>query len=166
MKFVYYEAKELNDFENKLKALALNKKYKFSKEVEVLKEDEILEKTNSQNRELLKIFKNNAKIISYHFKSHKSNYLVIVGETRATNIIGLTIIFNKKPFKQFGKLAAGAAILSLPVGGLVLAPIALVAGVGLAASSGKGALTFKGPLKNGINEIIRSTLGEPVEIKE
>ncbi|HCS9114629.1 TPA: hypothetical protein OTG51_002396, partial [Staphylococcus pseudintermedius] len=73
---------------------------------------------------------------------------------------------NKKPFKQFGKLAAGAAILSLPVGGLVLAPIALVAGVGLAASSGKGALTFKGPLKNGINEIIRSTLGEPVEIKE
>lgn len=49
MKFVYYEAKELNDFENKLKALALNKKYKFSKEVEVLKEDEILEK-NKQSK--------------------------------------------------------------------------------------------------------------------
>ncbi|WP_235318575.1 hypothetical protein [Staphylococcus carnosus] len=105
MKFVYYETKALNDFENELKTLALNKKYQFSKEVEVLKEVEILEKSNSHERELLKVFKDNAQIITYHFKSHKSNYLIIMGETNTPNIIGLTVIFNKKPFKQLGKIA-------------------------------------------------------------
>ncbi len=30
MDFAYYKAKSLNDFENELKALALNKKYTFS----------------------------------------------------------------------------------------------------------------------------------------
>lgn len=51
MEFAYYEAKSLNDFENELKTLALNKKYTFSKETEVLKEEEILEKSNSHERE-------------------------------------------------------------------------------------------------------------------
>lgn len=107
MEFAYYEAKSLNDFENELKTLALNKKYTFSKETEVLKEEEILEKSNSHERELLKVFKDNAQITTYHFKSHKSNYLIIIGETKTPNIIGLTVIFDKKPFKQIGKVALG-----------------------------------------------------------
>ncbi|OEK61732.1 hypothetical protein ASS99_08900 [Staphylococcus equorum] len=100
MDFAYYETKTLTDFENELKTLSLNKKYTFSKDIEVLKEDEILEKSNSHERETLKVFKDNAQITTYHLKSHKSNYLFIVGETETPNIIGLTVIFDKKPFKQ------------------------------------------------------------------
>lgn len=68
MDFVYFENKNLDDFENQLKELALNKKYKFNKEVEVLKENEILEKASSYNRELLKVFKDNAQITTYYLK--------------------------------------------------------------------------------------------------
>lgn len=60
MEFAYYKTKTLADFENELKALGLHKKYTFIKENEVLKEEEILEKSNSNEHELLKVFKDNA----------------------------------------------------------------------------------------------------------
>ena len=104
MEFAYYEAKSLNDFENELKTLALNKIYTFSKDIEVLKEDEILEKSSSHERELLKVFTDNAQITTYHFKSHKSNYLIIIGETKTPNVIGLTVIFDKNLLNKWVKL--------------------------------------------------------------
>ena len=127
MEFAYYETKPLNDFENELKTLALNKKYTFSKDIEVLKEDEILEKSSSHERELLKVFKNNAQITTYHFKNHKSNYLIIIGETKTPNVIGLTVIFDKKPFKQMGKAALGSIIglTAMSGGSLLLAAAGL-----------------------------------------
>lgn len=82
MEFTYYEQKNLDDFENQLKELALNKRYKFNKEVEVLKEEEILENSSSHNSVLLQVLKDNAQTTTYHFKSHKSNYLTIIGETK------------------------------------------------------------------------------------
>jgi hypothetical protein len=33
-----------------------------------------------------------------------------MGETKTPNIIGLTVIFNKKPFKQLGKIALGSLL--------------------------------------------------------
>lgn len=45
MEFLYY-GKSLNDFENELKTLALNKNIHLLKR-QVLKEEEILEKSNS-----------------------------------------------------------------------------------------------------------------------
>ncbi|MBL0377877.1 MULTISPECIES: hypothetical protein [unclassified Staphylococcus] len=163
MEFAYYEAKALNDFENKLKALALNKKYTFSKSIEVLKEDEILEKSSSYERELLKVFKNNSQITTYHFKSHKSNYLIIVGETKTPNVIGLTVIFDKKPFKQMGKAALGTLIgLTAMSGGSILLA---AAGLGIIGSYFKRTFTIKGPLGKEITRIIENHFGEPVEIK-
>lgn len=159
MKFAYYETKSLNDFENELKTLALNKKYTFSKETEVLKEDEILEKSNSHERELLKVFKDNAQITTYHFKSHKSNYLIIMGETKAPNIIGLTVIFNKKPFKQLGKIALGL-LIALTSG------VAIGAVFGILTSVARRTLVIKGPLGKEISQIIEKELGEPIEIKK
>lgn len=163
MDFAYYKAKSLNDFENELKALALNKKYTFSKETEVLKEEEILEKSNSHERELLKVFKDNAQIITHHFKSHKSNYLIIIGETKTPNIIGLTVIFDKKPFKQIGKVALGSLIglTAMSGGSLLLA----AAGLGILGSYFKRTFTIKGPLGKEITRIIENHFGEPVEIK-
>ncbi|MCC2089971.1 hypothetical protein KRP69_12170 [Mammaliicoccus sciuri] len=164
MEFAYYEAKELNDFENELKALALNKKYTFSKEVEVLKEDEILEKSDNHERELLKVFKDNAEITTYHFKSHKSNYLIIIGETKTPNVIGLTVIFDKKPFKQMGKAALGTLIglTALSGGSILLA----AAGLGILGSYFKRTFTIKGPLGKDLTRIIENNFGEPVENKE
>ncbi|MDW8555069.1 coiled-coil domain-containing protein [Staphylococcus xylosus] len=162
MEFAYYEAKSLIDFENELKTLALNKKYQFSKEVEVLKEVEILEKSNSLERELLKVFKDNAQIITYHFKSHKSNYLIIIGETKTPNVIGLTVIFNKKPFKQLGKIALGS-LIALTSGGSILA---IGAVFGILTSVVRRTLVIKGPLGKDISQIIESKLGQPIEIKE
>ncbi|MGW7947738.1 hypothetical protein [Staphylococcus xylosus] len=164
MEFAYYEIKALNDFENKLKALALNKKYQFSKEVEVLKEDEILEKSSSHERELLKVFKDNAEITTYHFKSRRSNYLIIIGESKTTNVIGLTVIFDKKPFKQMGKAALGSIIgLTAVSGGSFLFAIA---GLGILGSFYKRTFTIKGPLGKEIAKIIEGHFGEPLEIKE
>jgi hypothetical protein len=37
-----------------------------------------------------------------------SDPIIIMGETKTPNIIGLTVIFNKKPFKQLGKIALGS----------------------------------------------------------
>lgn len=163
MEFTYYEAKELNDFENELKTLALNKKYTFSKEVEVLKEDEILEKSSNHERELLKIFKDKAQIITYHFKNHKSNYLIIIGETKTPNVIGLTVIFDKKPFKQMSKATLGSLIGLTAMSGGSLLPAA--AGLGIIGSYFKRTFTIKGPLGKEITRIIENHLGEPVEIK-
>ena len=153
-----------NDFENELKTLALNKKYTFSKDIEVLKEDEILEKSSIHERELLKVFKDNAQITTYHFKSHKSNYLIIIGETKTPNIIGLTVIFDKKPFKQMGKAALGTLIglTAMSGGSLLLA----AAGLGIIGSYFKRTFTIKGPLGKEIARIIENHFGEPVEIKE
>ncbi|PZL46035.1 hypothetical protein [Staphylococcus aureus] len=162
MEFTYYETKSLNDFENELKTLALNKKYTFSKETGVLKEDEILEKSNSHERELLKVFKDNAQITTYHFKSHKSNYLIIMGETKAPNIIGLTVIFNKKPFKQMGKIALGW-LIALTSGGSILA---IGAVFGILTSVARRTLVIKGPLGKEISQIIENELGETIEIKK
>lgn len=162
MEFAYYETKSINDFENELKTLALNKKYTFSKENEVLKEDEILEKSGSHERELLKVFKDNAQITTYHFKSHKSNYLIIMGETKTPNIIGLTVIFNKKPFKQLGKIALGS-LITLTSGGSILA---IGAVFGILTSVVRRTLIIKGPLGKEISQIIVSKLGQPIEIKE
>ncbi|MDN6742457.1 MAG: hypothetical protein L0L63_08425 [Staphylococcus equorum] len=164
MDFAYYENKNLDDFENQLKELALNKKYKFNKEVEVLKENEILEKSSSHHRELLKVFKDNAQIITYHFKSHKSNYLIIIGETTYPNIIGLTVIFDKKPFKQMGKAALGSLIgLTAVSGGSLLFALA---GLGVLGTYFKRTFTLKGPLGKDISQIIENKIGESVEIKE
>ncbi|WP_445194768.1 hypothetical protein [Staphylococcus xylosus] len=163
MEFAYYEAKSLNDFENELKALALNKKYTFSKDIEVLKEDEILEKSSSYERELLKVFKDNVQITTYHFKNHKSNYLIIIGETNIPNVIGLTVIFDKKPFKQMGKAALGTLIglTAMSGGSLLLA----AAGLGIIGSYFKRTFAIKGPLGKEITRIIENQFGEPVEIK-
>ena len=162
MEFAYYEAKSLNDFENELKTLALNKKYTFSKDIEVLKEDEILEKSSSHERELLKVFTDNAQITTYHFKSHKSNYLIIIGETKTPNVIGLTVILIK-PFKQMGKAALGTLIglTAMSGGSLLLA----AAGLGIIGSYFKRTFTIKGPLGKEIARIIENYFGEPVEIK-
>lgn len=161
MEFAYYETKTLTDFENELKTLALNK-YQFSKEVEVLKEEEILEKSNSHEREILKVFKDNAQITTYHFKSHKSNYLIIIVETKTPNIIGLTVIFDKKPFKQIGKVALGSLIgLTAMSGGSLL--IAAV-GLGIIGSYFKRTFTIKGPLGKEITKFIERHFGEPVKI--
>lgn len=164
MEFAYYESKPLNNFENELKDLALNKKYTFNKEVEVLKENEILEKSNSHERELLKIFKDNAKITTYHFKNHRSNYLIIIGETNKPNVIGLTVIFDKKPFKQIGKAALGSLIAFTAVSGgsLLLA----VAGLGILGSYFKRTFTIKGPLGKDLTRMIENNFGEPIEVKE
>ena len=153
-----------NDFENELKTLALNKKYTFSKDIEVLKEDEILEKSSIHERELLKVFKDNAQITTYHFKNPKSNYLIIIGETKTPNIIGLTVIFDKKPFKQMGKAALGTLIglTAMSGGSLLLA----AAGLGIIGSYFKRTFTIKGPLGKEIARIIENHFGEPVEIKE
>ncbi len=95
MEFAYYKQKNLDSFENQLKELALNKHYKCNKEVKELKEDEILEKSSSHERELLKVFKDKAQMTTYHFKNHKCNYLIIVGETKDPGVIGLAVIFDK-----------------------------------------------------------------------
>lgn len=150
-----------NDFENELKTLALNKKYTFSKDIEVLKEDEILEKSSIHERELLKVFKDNAQITTYHFKNHKSNYLIIIGETNTLNIIGLTIIFNKKPFKQLGKIAL-VSLIALTSGGSILA---IGAVFGILTSVARRTLVIKGPLGKEITRIIENHFGETVEIK-
>ncbi|GAB1613581.1 hypothetical protein HB162lentus_22260 [Mammaliicoccus lentus] len=164
MDFIYYKQKNLDHFENQLKELALNKNYKFNKEIEVLKENEILEKSGNHERELLKIFKNNAQITTYHFKNHKSNYLIIIGETNTPGIIGLTVIFDKKPFKQTGKLALASLLtLSLLSGGGI---IAAIAGLGVLGSYAKRTFAIKGPLGKEISEIIENKLGQPIEFKD
>lgn len=164
MEFAYYKEKNLDSFENQLKELALNKHYKYNKEVEVLKEDEILEKSSSYERELLKIFKDKAQMTTYHFKNHKSNYLIIVGETKDPGVIGLAVIFDKKPFKQTGKLAMASLLgLSILSGGGILAA---VAGLGVLGSYFKRTLTVKGPLGKEIAQIIESNFGKPIEIKD
>lgn len=92
MEFAYYEAKSLNDFENELKTLALNKKYTFSKETEVLKEEEILEKSNSHERELLKVFKDNAQITTYHFKSSQLS----ASKSSIQRLMGIMVLLQSK----------------------------------------------------------------------
>ncbi|MCJ0941337.1 hypothetical protein [Mammaliicoccus sciuri] len=161
MEFTYYKTKDLNAFENDLKVLALNKNYQFSKETEVLKEDEILEKSSGHERDLLKIFKNNAQFTTYHFKNHKSNYLIIVGETNLPNIFGLTVIFDKKPFKQLGKIAIGSLIALASGGGI----LAMGAVFGILTSVARRTLVIKGPLGKEIAQIIENRLGKPIEIK-
>lgn len=164
MEFTFYEQKNLDDFENQLKKLALNKRYKFNKEVEVLKEDEILENSSSHNRALLKVFKDNAQITTYHFKSHKSNYLIIIGDTKQPNVVGLTVIFDKKPFKQTGKFALGTllAVSAAMSGGSILVALA---GFGVMSSYLRRTLAIKGPLGKDISQIIENKMGKPVEIK-
>ncbi|HDJ3865143.1 TPA: hypothetical protein PQF73_002443, partial [Staphylococcus aureus] len=112
--------------------------------------------------ELLKVFKDNAQITTYHFKSHKSNYLIIIGETKTPNIIGLTVIFDKKPFKQIGKVALGW-LIALTSGGSILA---IGAVFGILTSVARRTLVIKGPLGKEISQIIENELGEPIEIKK
>lgn len=147
-----------------MKEIALNKHYKYNKEVEVLKEDEILEKSSNHERELLKIFKDKAQMTTYHFKNHKSNYLIIVGETKDPGVIGLAVIFDKKPFKQTEKLAMATLLgLSILSGGGILAA---VASLGVLGSYAKRSFAIKGPLGKEIAQIIESNFGKPIEIKE
>lgn len=164
MEFAYYKQNNLNDFENQLKELALNKHYKYNKEVEVIKEEEILEKSSSHEGELLKIFKDKAQMTTYHFKNHKSNYLIIVGETKDPGVIGLAVIFDKKPFKQTGKLALGSLLaVSAISGGSILVAMA---GLGVLSSYLSRTLIIKGPLGKELSQIIESNFGKPIEIKE
>ncbi|MFT3659752.1 MULTISPECIES: hypothetical protein [Staphylococcus] len=99
----------------------------------------------------------------YHFKNHKSNYLVIIGDTETPNVVGLTVKFDKKPFKQMGKAALGFLIglTAMSGGSLLLA----AAGLGILGSYFKRTFTIKGPLGKEITRIIKNHFGEPVEIK-
>ncbi|WP_239450791.1 hypothetical protein [Mammaliicoccus sciuri] len=101
---------------------------------------------------------------TYHFKNHKSNYLIIVGETKDPGVIGLAVIFDKKPFKQTGKLAMATLLgLSILSGRGILAA---VVGLGVLSSYFKRTLTIKGPLGKEISHFIESNYGKPIEIKE
>ena len=39
----------------------------------------------------------------YHFKNHKSNYLVIIGDTETPNVVGLTVKFDKNLLNKWAK---------------------------------------------------------------
>ncbi|BFT97000.1 MULTISPECIES: hypothetical protein [Staphylococcus] len=99
MKFTFYNNKNLQIFEDKIKQLALDKDHKFSKREEILKEEDILDKSNKVSRELLKTFKDNAKITNYSFYGKRSNYEIVIGETRFDSIISVYILFNSRPYK-------------------------------------------------------------------
>ena len=91
----------------------------------------------------------------YHFKNHKSNYLVIIGDTETPNVVGLTLNLIK-PFKQMGKAALGFLIglTAMSGGSLLLA----AAGLGILGSYFKRTFTIKGPLGKEITRIIKITL--------
>ncbi|MEB5677417.1 hypothetical protein MXE80_10180 [Mammaliicoccus sciuri] len=101
---------------------------------------------------------------TYHFKNHKSNYLIIGGEIKNPGVIGLAVIFDKKSFKQTGKLATASLLgLSILTGGGILAA---VAGIDMLGSYLKRTLTIKEPLGKEISHIIESNFAKPMEIKE
>lgn len=85
-----------------------------------------------------------------------------MGETKTPNIIGLTVIFNKKPFKQLGKIALGS-LIALTSGGSILA---IGAVFGILTSVVRRTLVIKGPLGKEISQIIENELREPIEIKK
>ncbi|MCC4221736.1 hypothetical protein [Staphylococcus saprophyticus] len=85
-----------------------------------------------------------------------------MGETKTPNIIGLTVIFNKKPFKQLGKIALGS-LIALTSGGSILV---IGAVFGILTSVVRRTLVIKGPLGKEISQIIENELGEPIEIKK
>ncbi|SGS37381.1 Uncharacterised protein [Staphylococcus aureus] len=165
MKFTFYNNQNSQTFEDKLKQLALDKDHKFSKKEEVLKEKDILKHSSKTDRELLKIFKDNAKIIYYYFNGRNSNYEIIIGETKFENVIGLEVKFSRKPFRQIGKVLLAGAVFSIPVGGLLMGSI-FIAGSSLIISSGVRSLQIKGPLGKELEKVVTETLGEPVTVKE
>ncbi|MDW4389205.1 hypothetical protein QI116_08780 [Staphylococcus saprophyticus] len=90
-----------------------------------------------------------------------------MGETKTPNIIGLTVIFNKKPFKQLGKIALGS-LIALTSGGSILV-IGAVFGILTSVvrrTLVRRTLVIKGPLGKEISQIIENELGEPIEIKK
>ncbi|MGV3245037.1 hypothetical protein [Staphylococcus sp. 11262D007BW] len=163
MEFTYYKNKDLNAFENDLKDLSLNNNYNFSKEVEVLDENDILKNANKTKPGLLKRFNGQAKIISYYLTSHKGNYLVIIEETSYQDYIGLTIIFNKNTFKLSNKGLMGVLVgLSAMRGGSLLLSLL---GIEFMNFKYKRFMAIKGPLGKELEETIKMTLGGPVIIK-
>ncbi|WP_414055550.1 hypothetical protein [Macrococcus equi] len=156
MKFAFYEKIDIKELEEKLRNLALEKDYKFDKEVETLNDDEVINKSSYDiSRKLLKIFGDKSMITTFHVKHHKHNYFVTVGQSEDNKINGISVIFHNKPIKQLGKMGLAVLTLStLPVSGVIIPLAGLVTSVSLATSSVKNLLTIKGSLKSDLTTII------------
>lgn len=160
MAFIYFKKKDLQKFESRLKSLALEKNYKFEKKENTLDKDEIVSQPtliSSGARELLKVFNDKATIVTYSLTHRKSNYFIAIGLPVGKDNMGVRISFDKKPFKQIAKGLIGFPLMVLS------GPVGWVVGAGTLISSARRTFAIKGPLSKDINNIIETTLGEPIE---
>lgn len=158
MKFNYFKAADLEDFESEIKYLALEKNYKYNKSEETLDKDKIIKGPSSSTaRTLLKEFNDKAKIIIYSLSHRKSNYIIAVGIPLNADVIGVRVVFDRKPFKQVAK-----GLIGLPLV-IFTGPIGVLVGITTVASSARRMYAIRGPLGKSISNIITDVLGEPIQ---
>lgn len=156
MKFAFYEKINIEKLEQELRILALANDYKFDKEVEALNDDEVINKGYYDiSRKLIKVFGDKCEITTFSINHHKHTYFITVGESEDKNLYGISIIFYNKPIKQLAKAGIATLMLAtLPASGVILPLAGFLTSIGLTTSSVKNILTFKGPLKDEISEIV------------
>lgn len=161
MDVTYYKPNSKSKLEEKFKDLALEKGYKFDVDEEILNKTEVLKKQSSSGyREMLKTYGDEATITAYAITHRKENYFICLGQPKDKEIVGITVLHQKKFLKQLGKFALATPFIA--ASGF----FGLAIGTVLTFSGAKRVFSIKGPLGKNIAKIIEEHFGDPIKVQK